>query len=459
MTDLPTPEDFKSVPNPSLEPGDAVGGGELEPLEPIGVVGGVPQQGRMVPIRHTGPLPWVQLRNAALQVAIFRKMVGRLDPKARNGDLVTVYDRDGKVFGTGLLNIQSQIALRMVTFDETPFTENTLIQRLQAAIALRRDILKLDASTSAYRVVHAEGDGLPGLIVDRYGPYAVIELFSAAMYKRVKTLAATIRETLQLEEVLIRADERVQAMEGFVLPVQPGMGGGGGGGGGGGEGRSPDRRSTVVTENGLKFQIDLTYGHKTGFFCDQRDNRLALTQWTADAEVLDLCCYTGGFGVYAAALGKAKSVTCVDLDEKALSLAQRNANLNKIPRTQLETVHADLFPYLRQMKEKRQPNIIVLDPPKLIPNRDSFFEGRGKYFDMNRLALELIKPGSGGILVTNSCSGLFSMSDFQDMLRTAARFANRQVQILRSSGPGLDHPFMVDAPESSYLKCVWCRVV
>ncbi|MEI8196961.1 MAG: class I SAM-dependent rRNA methyltransferase [Phycisphaerae bacterium] len=421
--------------------------------------------GRMVPIRHSGPLPWVQLRNPVQQVAIFRKMVGRFDLKAKNGDLVLVYDRDGKVFGTALLNTQAQIALRMLTFAATPVDESLITQRLQAAIALRRDCLKLDATTNAYRVVHAEGDGLPGLIVDRYGPYAVIELFNVGMFKRVKTLSATLQTDLQVQDVLVRSDERVQASEGFVLP--PTAGGGGGSGAGKDPSvtptgpqpqRAPARRSTVVTENGIKFQIDLTHGHKTGFFCDQRDNRLALTQFTPDRTMLDLCSYTGGFGVYSATLGKAKHVTCVDLDEDAIALAQRNANLNQVPRDRLETVHADTFPFLRQMREnQRRFDVVVLDPPKLIPTRDDFFEGRGKYFDMNKLALEVVAPG--GFFITCSCSGLLSMEEFHNVLRTAARFANRRVQILRSTGPGLDHPFMADAPESSYLKCIWARVL
>lgn len=414
--------------------------------------------GRMVPIRHSGPLPWVQLRNPVQQVAIFRKMVGRFDLKAKNGDLVLVYDRDGKVFGTGLLNTQAQVALRMLTFDASPVDESTITQRLQAAIALRRDCLKLDATTNAYRVVHAEGDGLPGLIVDRYGPYAVIELFNVGMYKRVKTLTATLQADLQVQDVLVRSDERVQASEGFVLPPTTSGGGHDATPTGPQPQRAPARKSTVVTENGIKFQIDLTHGHKTGFFCDQRDNRLGLTQFTPERTMLDLCSYTGGFGVYAATLGKAKHVTCVDLDEDAIALAQRNANLNQVPRDRFETVHADAFPFLRQMREnQRRFEVVVLDPPKLIPTRDDFFEGRGKYFDMNKLALEVVAPG--GFFTTCSCSGLLSMEEFHAVLRTAARFANRRVQILRSTGPGLDHPFMSEAPESSYLKCIWCRVL
>ncbi len=206
----------------------------------------------------------------------------------------------------------------------------------------------------------------------------------------------------------------------------------------------------------MRFQIDLTHGHKTGFFCDQRENRLALAQFTGGTEVLDLCSYSGGFAVYAAALGHARQVTAVDLDEQAVALAQRNANLNRIARSDLQTVHADAFVYLRQMQQTgKQFDVVILDPPKFIASREEFEEGRMKYFDLNRLALTAVKPG--GLLVTCSCSGLLSEEEFFAILRGAGRGARRRVQVLRTTGPGPDHPVMTDHPESAYLKCLWCR--
>jgi 23S rRNA (cytosine1962-C5)-methyltransferase len=406
-------------------------------------------QGRMEPVQHSGLLPWLQLRNALFHPSIYRKMIGRVDPAAKNGDLVAVYDRDGKRFGTGLLSTQSQIGLRMLSFDDAAMDESFLSQRLEAAVRLRREVLQLDAVTDACRVVHAEGDALPALIVDRYGDYAVAELFSYPMYRRRDAIATELKRILGVKQVLVRADERVRDAEGFTLgdesPAGPKAH------------RSPDRMSTIITENKVRFQIDLTHGHKTGFFCDQRENRLALTQFTAGAQVLDLCCYSGGFGIYALALGNAAHVTAVDLDEDAIALAQRNANLNKIPRSAYETIHNDTFVYLRQAQAaQKQFGVVVLDPPKLIPAKEDFFEGRGKYFDMNKLALGCVNPG--GMLVTCSCSGLLSPEEFLSMLRGAARSAGRRVQVLRATGPGPDHPFMTECPESSYLKCLWCRV-
>ncbi len=405
--------------------------------------------GRMTPISHSGPLPWIQLRNAVFHPSIFKKMLGRLDTRIKNGDLAFVYDRDGQPFGTGLFSSQSAIGLRMLTFDATPVDESIIPQRLANAIELRRDILNLDKTTNAYRVVHAEGDGLPGLIVDRFDDYAVIELFSFPMFRRLDTLRETLTSLPGVKEVLARADERVQNNEGFILP--------GSSPAGPTSNRAPDRKSTIITENSLRFQIDLTHGHKTGFFCDQRDNRLALTHFTPEREVLDLCSYSGGFGVYAATLGKASSVTCVDLDEDAIALAQRNANLNKIPRDRFTTLHSDAFPYLRQLQQsQKQVDIVILDPPKLIPTREDIEEGRTKYYDLNRLALTAIKPG--GLLVTCSCSGLLSPEDFFTILKAAARGARRRVQVFNTTGASPDHPVMTDHPESAYLKCLWCRV-
>ncbi len=172
--------------------------------------------GRMTPVHHAGPLPWVQLRNATFHPSIFKKMIGRIDPRAKNGDLVYAYDRDANPFGTGLLSMHSAIGLRMLTFDATAVDESLIAARIKAAVALRRDFLTLDKQTDAYRIVHAEGDGLPGLIADRFADHAVVELFNFGMYRRMEMLEREIRSTLGVSEVLFRADERVQVGEGFA---------------------------------------------------------------------------------------------------------------------------------------------------------------------------------------------------------------------------------------------------
>lgn len=388
-------------------------------------------------------LGWVQLRNAVFSTSIFKKMVGKTSHGLSAGELVTVYDRDGVIFGAGLFNPQSQIALRMVSFNEAEITESFLEQRLALAVELRRQTLKLDTTTNAYRVAHAEGDGLPGLIVDRLGDAAVVEIFSMAMFKRIGRIKQTLLELLPVTRVIFRSDEHIQRAEGFLL-------------------RQDDIRDGqtrgVVEENNLRFEVDLAAGHKTGFFCDQRDNRLALTRLTTDARMLDVCCYSGGFGIYAAAIGNARHITAVDLDENAVALAKRNAHLNRIPAGKYQSVHADGFAYLRQMKLNGQAyDVVVLDPPKLIAAREEFAEGRKSYFDFNKLAMGVVKPG--GMLVTCSCSGLMDIAEFQNMLRGAARSAQRRLQILGTTGPGQDHPVMTEYLEGQYLKCLWCRVL
>ncbi len=388
-------------------------------------------------------LGWVQLRNAVYSTSIFKKMVGKTSPALAAGELVTVYDRDGIIFGVGLFNPQSQIALRMLSFNEAQVGESFLEERLAQAVELRRSRLKLDAGTTAYRVAHAEGDGLPGLIVDRLGDAAVVEIFSMAMFKRIGRIKRQLLELLPVQRVIFRSDEHIQRAEGFVL--RP-------------DAIRDDQTRGMVEENGLRFEVDLATGHKTGFFCDQRDNRLALTRYTMDAQMLDVCCYSGGFGIYAAAIGQAAHVTSVDLDEDAVALAKRNAQLNRISPSRYQSIHADGFAYLRQMKQNGQSyDVVVLDPPKLISGREEFAEGRKSYFDFNKLALAVVKPG--GMLVTCSCSGLMDILEFQNMLRGAARSAQRRVQILAITGPGADHPVMTEFLEGQYLKCVWCRVL
>jgi 23S rRNA (cytosine1962-C5)-methyltransferase len=207
----------------------------------------------------------------------------------------------------------------------------------------------------------------------------------------------------------------------------------------------------TVREHGVRFRVHFEGGHKTGFFCDQRDNRLRLASFCRDRSVLDVCCYTGGFGLYALVKGGAREVTGVDLDEKAVALARENANLNQV---RPSLVHADAFGYMRQMAaNSRQYGAVVLDPPKLIPGRLDISAGKRKYFDLNVLAMALVEPG--GLLLSCSCSGLLPAEEFLVLLRAAARQAGRSAQVLAVTGAAPDHPVRLDALEGAYLKAVW----
>jgi 23S rRNA (cytosine1962-C5)-methyltransferase len=378
-------------------------------------------------------------------------MIGEIDPAARPGDVVNVYDKSGAFFGRGLFNGRSLIVLRMLAHDDLPIDEGFWRHRLEQAVALRRQ-LNLEVSTDAYRLVHADGDELSGLIVDRYADVLVFELFSLGMFTRRRELAGHLAALLGPPtsqdrpmppaggwRTVVRADERTERAEGFTVP---------------GEERSAVS-AVVVREHGIRYRVDLAAGHKTGFFCDQRDNRRRFASFCRDAAVHDLCCYTGGFGLSAKLLGGAADVTSVDLDEAAVAVARENANLNQ---TRLNIVYADAFTYVRQMlANQRRFDAIVLDPPKLALTRRDVDDGLKKYHDLNHLAMQTVRPG--GVFLTCSCSGLVSRERFTQTVHLAARRGRRRLQLFDQTGAAADHPVMLNCPASEYLKALWFRVL
>jgi 23S rRNA (cytosine1962-C5)-methyltransferase len=383
----------------------------------------------------------VAIRAAGLHPFVFRKMViGPVGPGVPNpGDLVRAVDRDGKALGYGLWNPRSQISLRILTREPDPPGLAFWEHKLDRAFALRTDTLALDAQTSAYRVIHAEGDGLTGLIADRFDDVLSVEVFSLGMYQRIGAILDLCSRRLGTRHFRVHVDERVAMQEDF--PGRPLA--------------SPQLPPRVtIHEHGIRYRIHFEEGHKTGFFCDQRDNRRELAKFCAGRDVLDACSYTGGFGLNALLRGQAREVTCVDLDENAVALARENGNANEV---RLNVVHADAFGYMRQMAVNgRSFGVVVLDPPKLIADRDEVPAGKRKYFDLNVLAMGLVEPG--GLLLTCSCSGLLSPPDFQALLRASAMKACRGVQLLAMTGAAADHPVALDAPEGAYLKAAWLRV-
>lgn len=387
------------------------------------------------------PLPVVAIRSPGTHPFVFRKMIdGVRGPLAANlGDLVQVVDRDGGPIGYGLWNPRSQISLRMLSREPAAPGVDFWSRKIDQAAALRLDALGLDDETNAYRLIHAEGDGLSGLIVDRFDDVLSVEIFSLGMYQRIGPILELCAQRLGTKHFRVRVDERVALQEDF--PGRPVL-----------SEKLPPR--VTIHEHGVRYRIHFAEGHKTGFFCDQRDNRRDLAKFCKDRAVLDACSYTGGFGLNALIRGGAREVTCVDLDEKAVALAKENGNANSV---RLDAVHADAFGYMRQMgQNERSYGVIVLDPPKLILDRDDVSAGKRKYFDLNVLAMNLVEPG--GLLLTCSCSGLLDAPEFQALLRAAARKANRSVQLLAMTGAAADHPVALDAPEGAYLKAAWLRV-
>ncbi len=372
-------------------------------------------------------------------------MVAAVDHAAEPGDVVQVYDKHGALFGRGLFNPDSEIVLRLLTHADEPINDAFWRGRLRSAIALR-ERLQLSVNSDAYRLVHAEGDGLSGLVIERYADVLAVEVFALGIWRRVDEIVALLRDVTpttagwpDVWRVVVRADERAAALERFTPQSPP----------------KDAPQHVEIREHGLRYRVDLTAGHKTGFFCDQRENRARLGAFCRDADVLDLCCYTAGFALNAAVRGGARHVTAVDLDETALAIAKRNADLNQ---TRISFAHSDAFTYLRQMRENgRRFDVVVLDPPKFALNRAGLEEALRRYSDLNALALQVVSPG--GLLLTCSCSGLVSRSAFRGVIGDAARRTQRRLQCIDSSGAGADHPVMLDCPEGEYLKAEWLRVV
>jgi 23S rRNA (cytosine1962-C5)-methyltransferase len=384
-------------------------------------------------------LPQVRLKieRRSAHPWIFQKMVEKPAVRLPPGSVVDIVDRNGQWAGRGFYNGHSRIALRVLTADPAEAVDDAFFAgRLARAVELRRGWLGLDAVSDAYRVVHSEADGLSGLVIDRFGPVLVLEFFAAGMYR----WRAAIQEALAVHFPDSRfywfAEEHVQKQESFDC-------------------RSPEPpESAVITENGVRFRVAPGGKHKTGFFLDQRDNRKLLASFCAGRRVLDLCCNSGGFAVYARALGGADEVTGVDLDETALALARQNAGLNGV---RARFVQADLFPWLRDVIASGQRfDVVVLDPAKQTRDREELDFALKRYLDMNRLALQAVAPG--GLLLTCSCTGLVSEGDFLESLRRAAWQAGRTAQVLRLAGAGADHPFLLHVPEGRYLKAAFCRV-
>lgn len=369
---------------------------------------------------------------------VFQKMVDKPEPKPKPGSVVEVVDREGQWCGRGFYNGHSRIALRMLSErrDEA-IDEAFFAQRIADAVALRRDTLKLDTVTDAYRLFHSEGDGLSGLVVDRFGDTLVIEYFSAGMWRVRDAVRRALDAHFPGATHYWFAEAHVQKQESFdcKAPAPP--------------------EPAIITEHGVRFRAAPGTGHKTGFFADQRDNRKLLAEFSAGKTVLDLCCNSGGFGIYAKAIGGASEVTGIDLDEEILTIAEGNAKLNK---ARVRFIQADIFPWLRDVAvgNRNQYDVVILDPAKMTRDREQVIPALKKYLDMNKLALAAVKPG--GVFLTCSCTGLVSEEQFLDMLRRAAFYAGRTVQVLRVTGAGPDHPWLAHVPESRYLKAAFCRV-
>jgi len=387
---------------------------------------------------HPPRVPSVTLKYLNFHPSIWPRMIGDASRDATPGALVEVFGTQGTTFGWGLWNPKARMPLRMVSHRPEPIDESFFTDAIRRAGELRREISKLDEETDSYRCIHADADFLPGMVADKFADVLSLEITALAAWQRVDAWLPLLHETFGTKRTVIRIDPELARIEGIPSLDHP---------------ASENIRSVKIREHGITFEVNFSEGHKTGFFCDQRDNRKQFGALAAGRSVLDLCCYTGGFSVNAA-LGGATDVTAVDLDEKAIEMAKRNANLNN---ARVKFTHADAFTWARTMIENgRQWDLVIADPPKFLFNREDE-TGFAKYNDLNKLALQLVKPG--GLFVTCSCSGLLGADEFEKIVVGAAHRQSLRLQFLDRTGAGPDHPGLSNYPESRYLKLLWTRVL
>lgn len=367
-------------------------------------------------------------------------MLGGVSPGIQPGDWVNIYDRNGRFFGNGLFNPDSRVPLRVLHHGDTPVPEAHLFTLLDRALDLRLGPLELPAQTDAFRAVNSDGDSLGGLIVDKFSDVLSVQVHSLGIWRRLPALLARLHARLGTARTVVHVEPMVARNEGIRPETF----------------KSDPVRTVRIREHGIRYEVDFEAGHKTGFFCDQRENRRLLARWTPGKRVLDLCCYTGGFALAAKIFGKASEVIGVDLDEAAVAQARRNSNLNQ---ERIEWVHCDAYAYARQMrKDGKRFDVVILDPPKLVDGRDEMDreEGLVKYEDLNSLGIVITEPA--GLLVTCSCSGQVSAEEFERLVVRAAHRVGRKLQFIDRTGAGADHPVMSNCPESRYLKLLWARV-
>jgi len=389
------------------------------------------KRGREKPVlnRH----PWV-----------FSGAIKRIEGEAADGEVVEVADYQGRFLARGYLNRRSQITVRLLTWDEGEVVGRDFWRRRLERAFASRQALANDPSTDAYRLVNAESDLLPGLIVDRYGDYLVAQFLTLGIERWKAELVSLMADLLNPRGIYERSDVEVRGKEGLaqVSGLLYGE-------------EPPDL--VEVTENGHCFLVDVKRGHKTGFYLDQRENRQKLTRYCRSKDVLNVFAYTGAFAVYAAAAGAGR-ITNVESSTEALGLARRNVALNGFTDREDEYVEGDVFQVLREYRDQgRAFDLIILDPPKFAYSQHQVESACRGYKDINLLAMQIIAPG--GILFTFSCSGLVSPDLFQKVLFGASVDAARDVQIIEKLSQASDHPILLTFPESEYLKGVVCRVL
>ena len=373
---------------------------------------------------------------------VFSGAVQSVSGEAEPGETVAIRDSQGQFLAWGAYSPQSQIRARVWGWDEAEEVNRVFFKRkLENALQLRKDWIDLE-HTTAYRLVHAESDGLPGLIVDRYHDTLVVQVLSAGVERWRDEIVSLLGELVQPDAIYERSDVTVRELEG--LPERTGLL----------LGDLPPQPLTIQ-ENGLLFKVELVTGQKTGFYLDQRDNRRFCREIARGKRVLNCFAFTGGFTA-AALAGGAESVLSIDSSEDALALARENVALNGLPPGKCEWITGDVFQELRLLRDKAQQfDLIILDPPKFAPTAAQAQKAARGYKDINLLGFKLLRPG--GVLMTFSCSGGIDAAFFQKIVADAALDAEVDAQIVKRLYQAADHPTYLAFPEGTYLKGLVCN--
>jgi 23S rRNA (cytosine1962-C5)-methyltransferase len=374
---------------------------------------------------------------------VYAGAVASVEGDPADGDEVDVYSHGGTFIARGLYNSQSRIRIRLYSWDADEALDTAFFRRrLEQAIHLRRDVIRLVGPGRACRLFFSEGDGLSGMTVDCYDQWLVVQFTGLGLARRRDEIAALLAELLQPAGIVLRTERGIGQLEG--LDLRDGIL----------WGQAPPE-VVVIQEDGVEFLVNLMEGQKTGFYLDQRENRKTVASYAPGRRTLDAFCYTGGFGLHAAKAG-AIEVVGVDASAPAVELARRNAERNGA--TQCSFAVGDVFEYLESaIRDRRRFDLIVLDPPKFARQQRAVEDALRGYRRLQTLALLLLEPN--GILATCCCSGLIDMRALEQLTAQVTAESKRFVQILDRRGQPGDHPVSASCLESAYLKCLITRVL
>ena len=373
---------------------------------------------------------------------IFAGAIHSVEEGLASGATVDLISSEGHFLARASYSPISQIRTRVWTFNDEPVDKEFFRRKIKSAIEVRQR-LKVESYSNAYRLLHAESDGIPGLVVDRYDNVLVLQCLTAGTEFWKETFADILVEETGIENIYERSDADVRELEG-LKPITGIL-----------RGVIPDSpRSVTISEHNLKFIVDIQHGHKTGFYLDQRANRHRVGEFSKDRDVLNCFCYTGGFSIHALANG-AKSVLSVDSSADALALLEENIAINNLPADRHTSLEGDVFQLLRKFRdENRSFDMIILDPPKFAPTAAHAEKASRAYKDINLLAFKLLRHG--GMLFTYSCSGGIDAVLFQKIVASAALDAGTDATIIEHLSQGSDHPVSLHFPEGAYLKGLVC---